>query len=96
MGPLLLRTIPRDLLGRVVAVFTTCVSVISIIAVGVVSTLASLLNNFHATLGGLAFGSYDTIFAGCGLLTTLVGIGVAVAMRGVVVVPKQQGSQEQS
>lgn len=96
MGPLLLRTIPRELLGRVVAVFTTCVSIISIIAICIVSTLASLLNNFHATLWGLSFGPYDSIFGGCGLLTFLVGLGVAVAMRGVVVVSKQQGSQEQS
>jgi MFS family permease len=94
MGPLLLRAIPRELLGRVIAVFTTLTSLIGIVAIGVVTILASALDGFHASLFGMTFGQYDIIFTGCGILTLLVGLGAGVALRGASVSPAQQESPQ--
>ncbi|GCE12813.1 MFS transporter [Tengunoibacter tsumagoiensis] len=92
LSPLLLRTIPREVLGRVIAVFTTCTSAISILAVCLISTVASALSGFHATIGGLSFGTYDCILTACGVLTALIGVGVALALRNVKI--GQAESQE--
>jgi MFS family permease len=88
LGPLLLRSIPRDLLGRVNAVFGTCLSGVAILAVSVISALASLLQNFQASFLGLRFGPYDTIFSVSGLLTISIGIGVAISLRNVSLAPQ--------
>lgn len=83
LGPLMLRTTPRNLIGRVEATFSTCLSVISILAVGLVTTLASLLHNLNATLFFLTFGPYDTVISIGGIITILVGIGAALSLRNV-------------
>lgn len=81
-SPLMLRTIPRELLGRVSAVFTTFINTVAIVSVVLVTTLASALADFHSNLLGINFSVYDTVFTCCGFLTALVGLGVAIALRG--------------
>lgn len=81
LGPMLMRAIPRNLLGRVNAAFSTCISTISMLAVSLVSVLASLLQHFHANLLIFQFGPYDTIILFGGLLTLGTGLGAALGLR---------------
>jgi Na+/melibiose symporter-like transporter len=97
LGPMLLRSIPRDLLGRVNAVFSTCISVVSVLAVSLVSILASLLHAMHARLFFFQFGPYDTIFSVAGLITLCAGLGVALSVRSLPGAPStQQSTQEEA
>lgn len=88
VGPMLLRSIPRELLGRVNAVFTTCLSIVSILAVSLISILASLLQNLHTRLFIFQLGPYDTLLSIGGLLTVLVGIGIAISLHNVSLAPQ--------
>ena len=82
VGPLILGAIPRNLLGRVISIFTPAMSLITIFSIAFSGYLASkVLNNFHVTLGIFTFGSIDTIFTGTGLLTCLGGMYACVALR---------------
>lgn len=96
LNPLLLRTIPRDLLGRVNAVFTTCISVASMLSVSMIGVLASLISNMQVSVLGLRFGPYDTILSASGLLTMCVGCGVALALRNVQLSQAQSRDEEQA
>lgn len=97
LGPLLLRSIPRHLLGRVNAVFSTCISVVSVLAVSLVSILASLLHTMHASLFFFQFGPYDTIFSVAGLITLCTGLGVALGVRSLPsALSTQQSKQEEA
>lgn len=89
MNPLMLRTIPKELLGRVMAVFSTWLSVATILSVIALSSLASALSGFHTSLLGLAFGVYDTIFTFCGILNMLIGVGVMFAFKRIPLETKQ-------
>lgn len=95
LSPMLLRTIPRDLLGRVDAVFSTSISLVSILAVSLISVLASIFQNAHIHLFIFQFGPYDTILSIGGLITLCTGIGVALALRNVSAAPAEQASKQE-
>ncbi len=101
LSPLLLRSIPRDLFGRVNAVFSTCLSLASILAVSLISVLASLLQNMHIRLFIFQLGPYDTILSIGGLITLFTGFGVALSLRNVALAqsaqkPEQKSEQEEA
>jgi len=84
VNPLVLRTTPRELLGRIAAVATTGLSLSNLLAVAIVSSLAStVMYDFHATILGITFGPIDTIFVFAGLLATLGGLYAVFNLRAV-------------
>jgi Na+/melibiose symporter-like transporter len=95
LGPMLLRSVPRTLLGRVDAVFSTCISLVSILAVSLISVLASVFQNVHTHLFFFQLGPYDTILSIGGLITLCTGIGVALALRNVAPTPTEQQSKQE-
>lgn len=94
LGPMLLRSIPRELMGRVNAVFSTCTSVVAVLAISLVSTLASLLHNMHASLLIFQFGPYDTILSIGGLITLCAGFGVVLSLRSVASASSEQQNEQ--
>lgn len=83
LTPLMLHVIPRELAGRLSSVFSSCVSVVALLSVGLVGALASLLHAFHATWLGMSFGPFDTILTGAGLFSILAGIYALINLHHV-------------
>jgi MFS family permease len=82
MGPILLNSTPKELVGRVTSVFNPAVSLASILSIAVAGYLDStILNGFHASLLGLTFGPVDTIFTGAGMLGLAGGLYAMGSMR---------------
>jgi MFS family permease len=94
MTPIVLRVVPRDLLGRTVSVIgpiQQLAGMISVLAAGwLVSTV---LLNFHATVAGLHFGRVDTVFVVSGLCIILGGV-YAIGLRRAVPAPVPAGQSE--
>jgi MFS family permease len=84
MTPLLLGAVPKEYLGRMMAVMTPALRLGSMLSVVVASWLASsALRNFDGTVAGVRFGAIDLIFAGSGVMM-IVAAGYAVfALREV-------------
>lgn len=73
-APLLLGITPQKFIGRVTSVFSTAMTVASLVSVSVSSFFAStVLHNFHEKLFGMPIGSIDTIFTCVGILALLGG-----------------------
>jgi MFS family permease len=83
-GPILLRSTPRSLVGRVSSALDPMIMVASI-GGGIVAGYldSTLLRGFSAELFGQRFGPVDTIFGVAGVLTVVGGIYVMLALRGV-------------
>jgi len=80
-GPLILSVTPSHLIGRVSAVLTPLAELASIVSMVVAGALAStVLRGFHATVAGVKFGPYDTVFAAAGLLFMIAGIASIVPL----------------
>jgi MFS family permease len=78
MTPLLLGAVPKEYLGRMMAVMTPALRLGSMISVVVASWLASsVLRNFDGSVVGVRFGAIDLIFAGSGLMM-IAAAGYAV------------------
>lgn len=74
-APILMGATPRELLGRVVSLvqpISAIAGIISTAGAGFVAT--SVLADFHAEVGGVAIGTYDTIFSVAGLLILAGGV----------------------
>ena len=75
VSPIILSVTPSHLIGRVSAVLSPLRQLASIVSMVLAGVLAStLLRGFHATVAGMKFGPYDTIFAAAGLLFMIAGI----------------------
>ncbi len=84
IGPLVLGSTPREMVGRVVSVLNPLISAAQLLSLGLAGYLAStLLRNFHQEIFGLTFGTYDTIFLASGVLAIFAGIYTWLALRGV-------------
>lgn len=83
MTPMLLGAVPKQYLGRMMAVLNPVLRLGSMLSVVVAGWLASsVLRNFDGTLAGVHFGPIDLIFAGSGVLM-IVAAGYSVfALRG--------------
>lgn len=81
-GPIMLRTTPLELIGRVSALFSPLQQASAVVSVAVAGALAStVLAGFHARVAGLTFGPYDTIIAVSGLLFIAASLAVIRPMR---------------
>jgi MFS family permease len=81
MTPLMLNAVPREYLGRMLAVFNPINQAASMVSVVIAGWLASTaLLHFHAEIGGLHLGRVDTIFTISGLLIVAGGIYASIAL----------------
>jgi MFS family permease len=82
MTPLLLGAVPKEYLGRMMAVFNPVQQLGSMLSVAAAGWIAgSVLRNFSGTFAGLRFGSIDVIFACSGALMIAAGGYAAFALR---------------
>lgn len=96
LAPLFLRATPRELLGRVNAVFSTSINVVNIVAAAAIGALASALYAFHVQVWGFWLGPYDTIFSMSGLLNILIGLGIALTLPRLVAAQIQAQAEEKT
>lgn len=81
-GPLLMRSTPEHLLGRVSSALTPISQVASMVMMWVMVWLAStVLRDLDVSVSGLHFGPIDTIFTAGGVLIVLTGLLTARALR---------------
>jgi len=81
LTPILLANTPDGYLGRVLAVFNPINQAATMVSVVIGGWLASTaLRGFHANLGGIHFGTIDTIFLATGLLILAAGIYAMFAL----------------
>jgi MFS family permease len=89
MTPVLMGAVPKEYLGRMMAVFNPVQqigSMLSVVAAGWIAS--SVLRNFSGTFAGLRFGPIDVIFAGSGVLMIAAGACAAFAFRPRVMLPE--------
>jgi Na+/melibiose symporter-like transporter len=83
-GPLLLHVTPRALIGRVSAILSPVLTLMSLLATALAGYLAStVLAGLHDTIFGVTFGTYDTLIGAGGVLCVLGGLYGARSLRGV-------------
>lgn len=81
MAPLLLAAAPPEYRGRVMAVFYPVTKLASMLSAVLSGWLAgSVLRDMAASMGGLRFGPYDTIFAVSGLIVVASGVYACLAL----------------
>ncbi len=81
-GPIMLRAVPLQVIGRVSALFSPLQQASAIVSMAVAGALAStLLAGLHARIAGLLLGPYNTIIAVSGLLFIAGAIAVIKPMR---------------
>jgi MFS family permease len=89
LTPLLLGAVPKEYIGRMMAVFNPVQQLGSMLSVAAAGWIAgSVLRNFSGTFAGLRFGSIDVIFAGSGVLMIAAGGCAAFAFRPGVMQPE--------
>jgi MFS family permease len=80
--PLILGAAPQHMIGRVESVMNPLLSLAAISSMGATGILTSTaLRGFHATVAGISFGPYDTVFAVAGLLFMTSGIASIAPLR---------------
>jgi MFS family permease len=82
--PVLMRVVPRELLGRVFAVVMPANRLGAIVSIAISSVLVStVLKDLDTTLLGLHFGRIDTVFAFAALIVTASGVYFWFAARAL-------------
>jgi MFS family permease len=82
MTPIILREVPREMLGRAVSVFGPLQQLANMISVFAAGWLVStVLLHLDMTVGGIRFGRIDSVFLVCGLLITAGGLYTWIALR---------------
>ena len=82
VGSLVMHITPQLLLSRVIAVLTLAQSLFNMLSVMLAGLLTStLFSRFHATVLGVTFSAYGTIFACAGLLVVLEWIYALINLR---------------
>ena len=80
--PLMLGVTPQRMVGRVESAMNPLLSLGSISSMGAAGVLTStVLRGFHATVAGISFGPYDTVFAIAGLLFMTSGLASIAPLR---------------
>ena len=83
-GPILLRTTPLHLMGRVSAVFSPLQQIAALTSMTLAGVLSStVLLRFRAVIAGVTFGPYDTIFGIAGLMFVIAGLAIIRPMRAL-------------
>jgi MFS family permease len=82
LTPIMLRAIPRELLGRVVGILTPAQYLASMVsALGAGWLASTVLRDFHADIGPVTLGRIDTIFTISGLIVLIGGLYAWIALR---------------
>jgi|SRR5579884_1284740 len=81
LSPLLMRIIPQNIMGRVMGVFSTSLTICNLISMSVAGLLGTLLAGLHMKVLGITFGIYDTIYVVAGLLFFLSGLYAMINLR---------------
>jgi predicted MFS family arabinose efflux permease len=83
VAPIVMRTVPREALGRVFALMQPAIQVMSVFAIGIAGWLSSsVMRDFHASVAGIQLGTYDVIIGTAGLLISGCGLYAMAALRG--------------
>ncbi len=94
--PLTLAVTPRGLVGRVISLLVTAISIAEMLSVAIVGSLESTaFHGFHKTILGISFGSIDTIFSISGLLIIAGGIYSGFILNADQRLKKGQASPEE-
>jgi hypothetical protein len=81
-APILLAAVPRALIGRVFALVQPIASIAGIISTAGAGYLAtSVLSGFHAQIGSVRIGTYDTIFSLAGVVVLAGGVFAVLSLR---------------
>ena len=84
IGPLIMRSTPSHLIGRVSGVLQPASELGSLVSVAVVAWLASsVLHDLNTTVAGIHFSTIDTIFLAIGAIVALTAVYTARALRNV-------------
>ena len=98
VGPLLLQSTPREMIGRVSSILNPLVMLATLGGAGLAGYLDStVLRGFSTTLLGFHFGPVDTIFTAAGLIALVGALFAMIGLRGVrpaVQPPEAQGAEE--
>lgn len=76
-GPMLLKEVPNNMLGRLVSIITPLMTCVSLLSTTLAGYFASLLVHFHVTVHWVlstTFSSIDTIFVGVGCMFLLAAL----------------------
>jgi MFS family permease len=84
VSPIAMHVTPRALIARVVSVLTPVMTLASMLCSLLIGWLiSSVLQNFHATILGIAFGPIDTIYFLTGCLALVGGFYAMVKVQGI-------------
>jgi MFS family permease len=84
VGPLLLQSAPREMIGRVSSILNPAITLSTLAGAGLSGYLAStVLRDFSATVLGMRFGPIDTILMGAGAIALVGALFAMVGLRGV-------------
>jgi MFS family permease len=82
IAPLMIKTIPREYLGRIFAIITPANRIGSIVSILLASTLVStVLRNLHATIAGVHIGRIDVVFSVAAMIIVLSGVYFGLTAR---------------
>ncbi len=97
VGPLMLRVIPREFVGRVQSVNTPLITGASLASTALAGFFASTaLRGFHATWLGSTFGPIDTIFSVSGIIVMGAGLYVFLTLRSdALMLPERETGDEE-
>jgi MFS family permease len=91
IGPLMLRSTPAHLLGRISTAFRPVNEATSLASLSLAAWLAStVLHDLNVTVASVHFGAIDTIFMGSGIVLVITGIA---AGRAFCVQPETSATQ---
>ncbi len=90
LGPLLMHSIPHDIMGRVMSVFATSQTLCNLLSVSMAGLLGTLLVGLHANLLGITFRTYDSIYVVIGLLFLLGAFYAMLNLRGLKLTEKER------
>jgi sugar phosphate permease len=84
LSPLILHVTPREILGRVTAIFGPAISLVSMVSAGIAGLLDStVLRGLDLSIAGTHFGPVDSVFCVSGLLIAAGGIYAYATLRDV-------------
>jgi sugar phosphate permease len=84
LSPLILHVTPREIVGRVAAIFGPAISLVSMVSAGLAGLLDStVLRTLDVSVAGSHFGPVDTVFCAAGILILAGGIYAVVTIRDV-------------
>jgi len=90
--PLIFQATPRDLLGRVMGVFTPAASLATMVSMVLAGFLVgTVLHGLHANLVGFIFGPVDTVFAGTGLVILIGAVYATSSLWASETAPEPAG-----